>query len=159
MTALEITSGQELEQFVPNTVLIDHTTYLILTGYEGTGKCFWCGGELKGKLKRYCRGHLKFYYRQFEWASARDWCVKRQEKKCANCGKYCGYKLEVHHILPLKGGMRFFSALNMPWNLVGLCKGCHWEIHRIMRPPRLRSPKLVSQEEARQQGQLVMPMP
>jgi len=40
----------------------------------------------------------------------------------------------VHHIVPLNGGMRYFSAFNIPWNLVGLCRECHKAVHRVIRP-------------------------
>jgi hypothetical protein len=53
MNAFMISSGQELERFIPNRVMINNIEYLVLTGWEGTGGCFWCGATLKGKLKRY----------------------------------------------------------------------------------------------------------
>ena len=120
--------------------------------------------ELKGKLKRYCYGHMKEYYRHFEWSSARDWCCERQEGKCANCGAdgmrgenyWPLYSLEVHHIVPLSGTTRYFTAHNLPWNLIGLCHGCHKEIHRVMKPPKTPSPLPDSWEEAEKVGQGVM---
>lgn len=92
-TALEIISGAELLRFQPNVVEINGQDYQVLTGYEGTGRCFWCGGELRGKLKRYCYGHMILYYRYFEWGSARRWCIERSEGRCANCGIYLGVGL------------------------------------------------------------------
>jgi hypothetical protein len=167
--ALNLKSGAELEQFDLGTVLIGHTRYTVLTGYEGTGRCFWCGAELKGsKLKWYCRGHMKEYYRHFKWRSARNWCCERQNGICANCGKRCGcrkqrggYSLEVHHIVPLQGGWkRYFSAYNLPWNLIGLCHDCHQEVHAAMRPPRQQRPLVGvivdSWIMARSTGQAVM---
>lgn len=155
-TALEIESGWELERFIPGTVLIDGQDYLILTGHEGTGRCFWCGGILKGKLKHYCYGHGKEYYRHFEWGSARKWCYRRQEGKCANCGMHRGRRLEVHHIVPLDGGPRFFSPFNLPWNLIGFCHDCHQDIHAAMRPPKKSS--LDSWRLAEAIGQFIMPL-
>jgi len=131
--AFEIQSGQELERYVPNEVMISGKTYFVLTGYEGTGRCFWCGAELTGKLKRYCYGHMIEYYRYFEWPSARRWCCERQDGLCANCGLRLDYSLEVHHIVPLNGSPRYFTAFNLPWNLIGFCHDHHQEIHAVMR--------------------------
>lgn len=153
--ALEIQSGQELERYQPNEVLIGGQAYKVLTGWEGTGRCFWCGGELKGKLRRYCYGHMKEYYRHFEWRSARNWCCERQEGLCANCGANHGYSLEVHHIVPLKGTPRYFTAFNLPWNLIGFCHECHQEVHAVMRPQKEKPSKVSVYELAREQGQLV----
>lgn len=168
-SALEITSGAELLRFDLGTLWISGTQYTVLTGYEGTGRCFWCGGELKGKLKRYCRGHMKEYYRYFEWASARDWCIDRQEGICANCGAKAGeiigvekhgwflrrHSLQVHHIVPLDGMKRFFSAFNLPWNLMALCHGCHQEVHAVMRGANKPVPSDIF-ELAVQRGQSIM---
>jgi len=146
-SALEIETGWELQRFDLGTVMISGTRYTVLTGFEDTGLCFWCGGVLKGKLKRYCRGHMTEYYRHFEWASARRWCIERQDGRCANCGikqgsvigiNHNGWKmlqgaLEVHHIIPLCGEKRYFSAFNLPWNLIGFCHDCHQEVHAVMR--------------------------
>lgn len=144
-SALEIESGAELERFDLGCVLIGDREYTVLTGYEGTGRCFWCGAKLTGKLKRYCYGHMKEYYRHFEWGSAFRWALERAEDKCQNCGANQQFiqegwssrtNLRVHHIVPLKGESRYFSAFNLPWNLVALCHPCHLEIHAIMRPPK-----------------------
>lgn len=157
--ALEIESGAELEKFLPDFVEINGRDYIVLTGYEGTGRCFWCGGELKGKLKRYCRGHMLEYYRHFEWSSARQWCGERQEWRCANCGKQCDAStLEVHHIVPLKGEKRFISAFNLPWNLIGFCHACHQEVHAAMRPPPKNRRGRDPWEEAGKVGQAIMPL-
>jgi 5-methylcytosine-specific restriction endonuclease McrA len=136
-SALEIITGAELERFNLGTVMINHTKYTVLTGYEGTGRCFWCGGVLKGKLKRYCRGHMTEYYNHFDRGYASLEARKRAGRKCENCGKpediYARRtNLEVHHIVPLKGETRYFSAFNLPWNLIILCHDCHTNLHRIM---------------------------
>lgn len=158
-TALEIESGAELLRFQPNEVEINGRLYLVLTGYEGTGhRCFWCGGELKGKLKRYCYGHMLLYYRHFEWSSARAWCIERQEGRCANCDVFQGDRLEVHHIVPLDGSPRYFTAFNIWWNLMGFCHDCHQEVHAAMRPlPAVRSRTIGdSWIEAKRRGQAIM---
>jgi len=167
-SALEIEYAWELERFNLGTVVIKHTTYTVLTGYEGTGRCFWCGGELKGKLKRYCRGHMEEYYRHFEWGSASRWALKRAGYVCENCGvggEYIlyglsrRYNLEVHHIVPLNGRVRSFSAFNLPWNLIVLCHECHLAVHEAMRPPKHHPMKgFDSWDDAIKAGQGVMPL-
>ena len=155
-SALEIESGQELERFDLGTMVINHKRYTVLTGYENTDhKCFWCGEELTGKLKRYCYGHGRKYYRHFEWSSARSWCIDRQEGCCANCGERGGRILEVHHIVPLKGELRYFTAFNLPWNLIGLCHECHQEVHAVMRKANKPIPPDIF-EKALTRGQLVL---
>lgn len=152
-SALEITTGQELLRFDLGTVTIARTSYTVLTGFEGAERrCFWCGGPLKGKQKRYCYGHMTEYYRHFEWSTARDWCCARQQGLCANCGTHHGRFLEVHHIVPLRGESRYFSAFNLPWNLTGFCHQCHLEVHAVMRPPKKTPP--TGYDERIAQGQL-----
>lgn len=148
-SALDIVTVEELERFDLGMVLVGHTSYTVLTSYEGPERrCFWCGGELKGGLKRYCYGHMTEYYNHFNWGYAKDWCIERYEHRCANCGMHqhdipgVGYYLksgmEVHHIIPVNGESRYFSAYNLPWNLIALCHECHLDIHaamRIKKPP------------------------
>lgn len=160
-SALRIQSGAELEHFSPATIIIHGISYIVLTGFEGTGRCFWCGGYLKGKRKRYCTGHMQLYYIHFLWTNAASWALERADHKCENCGKEREYidwgwngrriNLEVHHIVPLKGDRRDFSAFNLPWNLVVLCRECHLEIHRIMEAINT-DPWVIAQES----GQAVM---
>lgn len=155
--ALNICSGEELEYFGLGDVVINHTRYTILTGFEDKEhRCFWCGAELKGKAKRYCRGHMTEYYNHFRWDYASHKAHKRADYKCENCGRTGGGKsLEVHHIVPLKGAGRFFTAYNLPWNLIVLCHDCHQEIHAIMRNGHGKLP-LDTFELALSKGQLSM---
>lgn len=130
-------------------------TYHIITGFEGTGGCFWCGGELSGRRKRYCKSgphyynveeevHWRQYHQHFAWSYARTWCLRRYDHHCANCGieprhwdretyGLVGCELEVHHIIPLEGGDRGWSVYNVPWNLICFCHDCHQLIHAVMR--------------------------
>lgn len=142
--------------------------YRILTGYENTGRCFWCGDELPDNKRRWCKGrtgHWKLYYQHFEWSRARAWCLERYEHKCGNCGckekslieTYQGIlrtNLEVHHIVPLEGETRLWTPYNLPWNLICLCHDCHVLIHEAMKPDR--PPKLTKYEIAIQAGQIEM---
>lgn len=147
MNALDIQSGQELERFDLGTVKVGGVDYQLLTGYEGNEErlCYWCGKKLTGKLKRYCYGCMTEYYNHFNWEYASFEAKKRADYQCENCGVkdpwQSSTKLEVHHIVPLKGG-RFFSAYNLPWNLVVLCHKCHLEIHGIMREVRITADPL-----------------
>jgi hypothetical protein len=152
-TALEIETVDDLLRFCPAEITIGHTKYFVLTGFEGTGRCFWCGSVLKGKLLRYCYGHMTEYYNHFNWGYASFEAKKRADGLCQNCGLK-SINLEVHHIIPLNGETRFFSAFNLPWNLIALCHDCHMEIHRAMRPPKT-SKVIDIFELARARGQQV----
>ena len=147
MNWAEVTTAEELLSWVPDDFRLypDRTDRYRLTGYELTGRCWWCGGELTGRQRKYCRsrhrdeeGHWHVYYKHFCWPYARDWCIERQGGHCANCGLDCEFGLlEVHHIIPLEGSNRLWTPFNLPWNLVGLCHDCHLLAHAAMRPERL----------------------
>lgn len=99
--------------------------YQSLTGHEGPNRCFWCGGEARGK--RYCcQKHQWEYYRHFFWPYARDWCLERYGGRCTDCGDPA---LEAHHIEPLNGEPRHVNIKNRPENLVALCYSCHGKRH------------------------------
>lgn len=153
-TALEIQTVEDLIRFCPGEITIGNTKYVVLTGYEGAGGCFWCGAELKGKLKRYCYGHMKEYYNRFNWGYASWEAKERANWMCENCGRKTG-SLEVHHIIPLLGEPRFFSAYNLAWNLIAFCHECHLLIHVVMREALRRAIPDVF-ELARARGQVVM---
>ncbi len=169
MTALEIKCGAELVEFLPREIPLKHTTYTVLTGYETeSGICFWCGKPLKRKAKHYCRGCMTQYYNHFNWSYASYEAKKRANYTCENCGekgrsawRFCTTpedqrtNLRVHHIVPLKGAARFFSAYNLPWNLVVLCHTCHLEIHRIMNNHEKPIP-LNDWDIAKAKGQTIM---
>jgi 5-methylcytosine-specific restriction endonuclease McrA len=133
--ALTITTGEELERFDLGDIVIGPVRYTVLTGYEkNERRCWWCNAELRRKAKHYCYGHMTAYYDHFRWGYASYEARKRAGYRCENCGMTS--KIAVHHIVPLKGAPRFFSAYNLPWNLVVLCKTCHLEIHAAMRPAK-----------------------
>ncbi len=137
--------------------------YHIFTGYEGTGVCWWCGGELPRRSKRWCRqdrgtddAHWHQYYRHFAWGYAVNWCFQRYDFHCANCGLAGADRggdqgLEVHHIVPLEARPRAWSVFNLPWNLILLCHECHMELHRVMREASRPDPF----DMALKKGQLV----
>lgn len=139
-------------------------TFTIITGFEGTGRCFWCGKEIQGR-RRFCKkgsGCWTRYQEHFAWGYAKAECLKRFDYKCANCGidgvnMYVGddvTNLRAHHIVPLKGEARAVSVYNIFWNLICLCHNCHTELHKVMRPPKQLDIDLW--ELARLKGQAVM---
>jgi len=98
----------------------------ILTGYENKGICRWCGGPFPDKRHTAycCPEHQRQYDRHFEWGCASRWALERYHFCCGDCG--AKNELEVHHIIPLNGGERFYSILNCPCNLIPLCRHtCH----------------------------------
>ena len=116
--------------------------FTVITGYEGDGRCFWCGEGIEGR-RRYCKGRKgcwTSYQEHFNWNYARDACLKRFGYRCANCGikgrnlniHSAMTNLRVHHIVPLNGGNRAVSVYNIFWNLITLCHDCHIELHAIM---------------------------
>lgn len=165
-SALNIKTGDQLLRFDLGSEVIGNTTYTVLTGWETEkGICFWCGEKLKGKAKRYCYSHMAEYYNHFNWGYASYEAKKRVGWKCENCGKVEGDRqggwntlitdLEVHHIIPINGKSRFFSAFNLPWNLIALCHECHMALHAIMREKN-RKPIPTNWGLAKQRGQLLM---
>lgn len=146
-------------------------TYTIITGFEGTGGCFWCGKKLEGR-RRFCghqSGHWTRYQEHFNWGYARAGCLNRYKFRCANCGteapemplsyweasaSVLGKQLKAHHIIPLEGIFRAMSPFNISWNLICLCHRCHLEIHTLMR--ELTKPAIKDMFElARDRGQAV----
>lgn len=147
MNWAEVTTQEELLAWVPEDFRLypDVEGHYRLTGFERMGGCWWCGAELTGRQRKWCtrfqikaeQGHWINYYNHFCWPYARNWCIERQGGHCANCGKYYGSFLEVHHIIPLEGSERQWTPFNLPWNLTGLCHACHLLVHAAMRPERL----------------------
>ena len=153
--ALNLESGEELERFDLGTVNIRGNTYQVLTGYEvNEDVCWWCGKPIEQNKRHahYCRGksHDDFlscfrqYHEYFDWQYASRRSMRKAERKCQNCGvaatdigtRYAHSNLEVHHIVPLKGSLRSFTAYNLPWNLIVLCHDCHQLAHAALRPPK-----------------------
>ncbi|KKL90868.1 hypothetical protein LCGC14_1900370 [marine sediment metagenome] len=117
----------------------NHGEYQVMTGLEGTGTCWLCGADPGGKrYRRYCWGHGRIYYELFHWSYASPAAIERAGYCCENCGvkdvATRQGRLEVHHIIPLEGGPRLWTFLNLPWNLIAFCHDCHQEIHAVMRP-------------------------
>lgn len=146
----------------------EHDTYgwfNVITGYEGTGRCFWCGEPIEGR-RRYCRrrkGCWTRYQEHFNWIFAAHKALRESDYTCANCGLqlYRAYwnttrRLEVHHIIPLNGEGRAMHVYNIFWNLIVLCRDCHLLIHAAMRPPKLAKGAVDSWGDAEKIGQSIM---
>jgi len=121
--------------------------FTVITGFEGTGGCFWCGQQLVGR-RRFCQrgsGCWTRYQEHFTWSYASHKVVRESGYRCQNCGRenvdipIIGGKynersgLEVHHIIPLNGQDRAVSVYNIYWNLIPLCHDCHMLLHAILR--------------------------
>jgi 5-methylcytosine-specific restriction endonuclease McrA len=112
-----------------------------MTGHEKVGDCYWCGSQAK-KTKQYflrycCKEHRLLYLTNFKWEFAVQNVFKRikidDKYSCEKCNKvFSKYKIEVHHIVPLKGALRFMNTKNRPENLLGLCDTCHVETHKAL---------------------------
>ncbi len=107
-------------------------TYTVLTGHEGSGGCFWCGGAFPDKRRRRfcCEACRLEYDRHFFWPVAAAWCLERASYKCHDCG--IAHFLVAHHIKPLNGAPRTYNILNLPENLIALCPTCHGKRHAGM---------------------------
>jgi len=101
---------------------------IIITGFEGTGRCYWCGNKLPKNKRCYCSEKCRLeYYNNFYWNDAVRLAFKRK-KACEICGSV--KNLEIHHIQPLNGQYRTWNKLNQPNNLQVLCRECHRKLHR-----------------------------
>jgi len=113
-----------------------------MTGYESVGKCYWCGEEAKktrSYFTRYCSPeHRLLYLISFRWGFAVGNVFDRiknadDEHICEKCNKaFSESNIEVHHIVPLNGELRFMNKKNCPENLLGLCDTCHVETHKAL---------------------------
>ena len=140
-------------------------SFTVITGFEGTGRCFWCGADIKGR-RRFCKhgsGCWTRYQEHFAWSYASARCLKRYDYRCANCGEkgtglYIGDKminLRIHHIIPLNGQDRTVSVYNIFWNLICLCHNCHMKLHAVMRQSKELLAKPDFWELAKEKGQFI----
>lgn len=114
--------------------------------YEKPGRCPWCGGEVKGKRRRFCCDECR---RRFDnmtvWQKGRDAyslrILYRDNFTCLDCGEFHAFvneygmtipiddgQLEVHHVKPVADG-----GGDEPENLRTLCKRCHKKRHDELR--------------------------
>ncbi len=101
-----------------------------------------CRGELSGRRTAYCSdAHARAFEAEHLWPEARRRARRRARYACQRCGfkpsavrsdpaQARGYarhelKLEVNHIVALRGRYRFVSCLNHADNLEVLCHRCH----------------------------------
>jgi 5-methylcytosine-specific restriction endonuclease McrA len=112
--------------------------YTACSGHEGTlGICWWCGKPHEKKTQCCGKECREQYAKHFDWNYASSWALDRAgffsddgyhhtPGHCQGCGKTCGRRaVEVHHIVPINGGKRFYSVLNCPCVLIVLCLVCH----------------------------------
>jgi ATP-dependent DNA helicase RecQ len=59
-----------------------------------------------------------------EWRAAREVALRRDGRRCAECGEAEPSQLDVHHCVPRANG-----GSNDPGNLLTLCDGCHAARH------------------------------
>lgn len=92
----------------------------------------FCSIECRGAHRReYESGpNSKFYvggkhpYHGRNWPAIRQIVIATQNGCCADCSKYVGDSLPVHHIKPFRL-FRNSADANRLDNLVGLCQSCH----------------------------------
>lgn len=150
--------------------------YILITGHEGGGYCWWCGGEFPDRRpRRYCSEACRDqYYQHFRWPDASRWALERAHHKCQRCGMSLKglislsrisyfrrlsypdiYRLEAHHLDPLAGAPRIWSIKNMPSNLQVLCVECHHEVEAQKRHKEANDRK---QNQIKQTSQLALPL-
>jgi 5-methylcytosine-specific restriction endonuclease McrA len=120
-----------MKTMLVNALEDSYGSYEILSGYEGKGKCWWCGAKFADKrVRRFCSTKCRRKYENtFYWAWAARLAVRRAKFSCQDCGITGRRRLHVHHIQPLLGGNRMKNVLNRPDNLIVLCKKCHQKRH------------------------------
>jgi hypothetical protein len=65
------------------------------------------------------------------WPAVRDAIVKRDGGVCVECGS--DFRVQVHHIRPLRLFGEDLQAANLPSNLVTLCFYCHRDADADLR--------------------------
>jgi hypothetical protein len=101
-----------------------------------------CRSPLTGRRTAYCSdAHAREFVRNHVWAVARRMARRRAKWSCQRCGfkpsairrdpaakrSYSRHelRLEVNHILPLRGSYRGVTCANHQTNLETLCHSCH----------------------------------
>ena len=101
-----------------------------------------CRSPLPARRQAYCSdAHANEFVRNHVWATARRTARRRAKWTCQRCGfkpaairkdpvaskKYSRHelRLEVNHILPLRGSYRGVTCANHLANLEVLCHRCH----------------------------------
>lgn len=113
--------------------------YFDFSGHEEKGHCFWCGIAVKNR--RYCsKQHSYLYLTFYHWNEAVENVYRRIHDPvrrgyvCERCNEiFTGDNTtDIHHIIPVNGEDRNWNVKNSPDNLLGLCKRCHIETHKIL---------------------------
>lgn len=85
-----------------------------------------CNRELTGKKTCwYSKSHMSNAWKKYAFQKGYSWAIRnviyqRDSGRCKKCGKFCGKKFEVHHLIPI-----ILHGDNSKENLVTLCSDCH----------------------------------
>ncbi|MDF2530707.1 MAG: hypothetical protein K0Q65_288 [Clostridia bacterium] len=86
---------------------------------------YYKGSYTIRKMKKLKRMPYNQYLKTYHWELARSAVLKRDENRCADCGKLKDESLEVHHVTYIRRGKENLE------DLMTLCKDCHQERHFI----------------------------
>jgi 5-methylcytosine-specific restriction endonuclease McrA len=86
-----------------------------------------------------------------EWKERRREAIKRDGKKCTQCGSK--QRLQVHHLTYARKGDE------RPSDLVTLCRACHCIVHGLPSPYKQKPPKVKPQKQRRQRQPKREPTP
>lgn len=87
---------------------------------------YYKGSYTLRKIKKLKRMPYNEYLETEHWKLARSAVLKRDENKCADCGKSVAEKpLQVHHITYIRRGRENLA------DLMALCVDCHQERHFV----------------------------
>ena len=100
---------------------------------KATG-CRNCGKPLKGRRRIYCTNNCRYdYYANHKWSSARERARNRvRYYECEHCHEYF-QKVEVNHIVPVRGKRNEWGCHHHQENLEVLCHDCHVAATRKQR--------------------------
>jgi len=141
--------------------------YFDFSGHEEKGHCFWCGVVVKNS--RYCsKQHAYLYLTFYHWHEAcinvyrRIYDPVRRGNVCEKCNEvFIGDNtIDIHHIIPVNGEVRNWNIKNRPENLLGLCKACHIETHRILFKAEAeikKQDKLIIEQEIQENNRQIQP--
>ncbi len=101
------------------------------TGNEEGGGCWYCGGDLPKRRRRWCcDDHMYQYWENYNWTMAAAACLRETKHTCANCHRahkdifdailaehgwgssFVDAQIEIHHIIPMGGEDRQWHVLN-----------------------------------------------
>lgn len=88
------------------------------------GLCRCCRRPLMGRRTANCsKPCAEWFQDNHFWNTARTVALRRNGRNCVRCG--ANGQIEVDHIVPVAGGVRWLSCHNHQANLQALCLPCH----------------------------------